>query len=50
MCARVCIYDAVELDGDRYKINDQCDGCGLCVDRCPLETISMVPVEKVCFQ
>ena len=46
-CARVCIYDAVELDGDRYKINDQCDGCGLCVDRCPLETISMVPVEDV---
>jgi len=50
MCARVCIYDAVELDGDRYQINDQCDGCGLCVDRCPLETISMVPVEEIASQ
>ncbi|RKY68876.1 MAG: hypothetical protein DRP97_05870, partial [Candidatus Latescibacterota bacterium] len=46
ICARVCIYDAVELEGDRYRINDECTGCGLCTQRCPLRTISMVPVEE----
>ncbi len=46
MCARVCIYDAVDLAGDRYRINDECTGCGLCTQRCPLQTISMVPVEE----
>jgi NADPH-dependent glutamate synthase beta subunit-like oxidoreductase len=46
MCSRVCIYDAVDLEGDRYRINDECTGCGLCVQRCPLQTITMVPVEE----
>jgi dihydroorotate dehydrogenase subfamily 1 len=45
ICSRVCIYDAVELEVDRYRINDECTGCGLCAQRCPLQTISMVPVE-----
>ena len=45
-CHQVCIYSAVKLVGDRYVISDQdCDGCGLCVDICPNEAISMVPVE-----
>ena len=46
ICSRVCIYDAVELVGDRYRINDECTGCGLCTQRCPLQTISMVPLEE----
>ncbi|MFH1009056.1 MAG: FAD-dependent oxidoreductase [Candidatus Latescibacterota bacterium] len=46
ICSRVCIYDAVDLEGDRYQINDQCAGCGLCTQRCPHRTISMV--RKAC--
>ena len=46
-CYQVCIYSSVKLEGDRYVISeDDCDGCGLCVDICPNEAISMVPVES----
>ncbi len=44
LCHRICIYSAVEEVGNKYKINsEKCDGCGLCVQRCPNQTISMVP-------
>ena len=43
LCERVCIHFAIELEGDRYKITDRCEGCGMCVQRCPLGTISLVP-------
>ena len=46
-CHQVCIYSSVKLEGDRYVISeDDCDGCGLCIDICPNEAISMVPVES----
>ena len=45
-CYQVCIYSAVKLVGDRYVISaEDCDGCGLCVEICPKEALSMVPVE-----
>lgn len=44
LCARVCIYSAVELSGGRYEIDaDKCDGCGLCAQVCPNANIRMVP-------
>jgi dihydroorotate dehydrogenase (fumarate) len=45
-CYQVCIYSGVDLLGDKYVINEKnCDGCGLCVEICPNEAISMVPIK-----
>lgn len=45
-CYQVCIYDGVDLVGDKYVINDEkCDGCGMCVEICPNEAICMVSTE-----
>ena len=45
-CHQVCIYSGVDLIGERYFINeDNCDGCGLCVEICPNEAIEMIPIE-----
>lgn len=46
LCQRVCIYDGVEQIYDKYRINDRCDGCGLCPERCPLGVISMKSPEE----
>ena len=43
VCRRMCIYFAVEAEGDRYRVTDDCDGCGLCTQVCPNGNISMVP-------
>ncbi len=51
LCRDICIYFAVEQVGDKYQINsDKCDGCGLCVERCPNQTISMVSRANMVFQ
>ncbi len=45
-CYKVCIYSGVDLIGERYYINkNNCDGCGLCVEICPNEAITMVSIE-----
>ncbi len=45
-CYKVCIYSGVDLVGINYTINDKnCDGCGLCVEICPNNAITMVPLE-----
>jgi len=47
VCYDVCIYDAVQVEGDRYVIDkEKCDGCGLCPERCPNGLISMVELRK----
>ncbi len=44
-CYKVCIYSGVDLEGVKYHINDNnCDGCGLCVEICPNNAIKMVPL------
>lgn len=45
-CHQVCIYSGIDPVSDRYFVNDQnCDGCGLCVEICPNEAIEMVPIQ-----
>ncbi len=45
-CRRVCIYDAVQK-GDVYHIVPElCDGCGLCVELCPVQCIEMQTFES----
>ena len=44
-CATVCIYQAVEQEGDDYSISARaCQGCGLCAELCPAAAIQMVPL------
>jgi len=46
LCEKVCIYGAVYQEDGRFYIDEtKCDGCGLCVERCPNQMIEMVPIE-----
>lgn len=41
ICEKICPYDAVTLDEQRYPIIDavRCEGCGLCVSACPTHAL-----------
>lgn len=40
-CTSVCSFDAIEKEGDRYRINgNRCDECGNCYINCPVDAIS----------
>lgn len=39
-CAEACPVEAVEQDGNKYKITEDCIDCGSCVDSCAVEAIS----------
>jgi dihydroorotate dehydrogenase (fumarate) len=45
ICARSCIYFAIEPGEPSYRISEACDGCGLCPQLCPSSAISMVPYQ-----
>lgn len=39
-CSKVCTFDAIEKDGQKYKINgNRCDECGNCLLTCPVGAI-----------
>lgn len=47
LCRDVCIYDAVLTVADKHVVDpDECDGCGLCVYRCPNQNITMVQTRR----
>lgn len=40
ICHRVCFYGAIQNEGSRYWVARQnCDGCGLCAQWCPSQSI-----------
>ena len=43
VCAEGCLYEAVSrgADGSIHIDHDRCDGCGLCVARCPKKKLSL---------
>lgn len=45
MCAKVCRFDAVSLEGTAPPIVDSiaCDGCAACVYQCPTQAIHLEP-------
>ncbi len=45
-CANVCPFKAITVDeksGAKVVNAEKCDGCGLCVEYCPIEVIFMDP-------
>jgi dihydropyrimidine dehydrogenase (NAD+) subunit PreA len=44
VCAKVCGYEAIEIQEDRKPkfLVDKCDGCGLCTQFCPTSMINLV--------
>ena len=34
-CQKVCFIDAIEIEGRKARVTDQCQGCGRCVEGCP---------------
>ena len=42
-CKRVCTFDAIEgaVKEKHRVLQDKCTGCGLCVEKCPVDAISM---------
>ena len=46
LCARICPYGAVVQEGVEVRVDDEkCKGCGLCLERCPLENVEAAPVK-----
>jgi MinD superfamily P-loop ATPase len=44
VCAQVCCFDAVQVQGGQYSIDAvACDGCAACVYQCPTQAIRMEP-------
>ncbi len=45
LCLRICPYDAVKPDGFTFRVDEEeCTGCGLCIERCPLGNIDARPL------
>lgn len=44
VCAKVCGYEAIEIQVDRKPkfLVDKCDGCGLCAQFCPTSMITLI--------
>jgi electron transport complex protein RnfB len=44
-CENVCPFDAVHIDGNGLPAIDEvrCTGCGICVQRCPKEVLTLIP-------
>lgn len=41
-CMNVCHQNAIQLENGIAVVTDLCDGCGLCLDACPVSLISLV--------
>ena len=48
ICAKVCGYDAIEIQGDNKPkmLVEKCDGCGLCAQFCPTSMITLVDKDE----
>ena len=42
LCRPVCFYGAIRFDPKLSLIRENCDGCGLCTEICPVGALAMV--------
>lgn len=52
-CLSACLFEAISIDantGARIVIEENCTGCGLCVDPCQFGMIKMNPEKKKVFK
>ena len=43
LCHRICIFSAVTRLDNKYKVDRTvCDGCGICMERCPNKAITII--------
>ncbi len=44
-CERVCPFGAIAIDGNGLPVIDEekCTGCGICLDNCPKEVLTLAP-------
>jgi dihydropyrimidine dehydrogenase (NAD+) subunit PreA len=43
LCGKVCFYQAIEFAPSMAVIEKNCDGCGMCVEICPVSALTLVP-------
>ncbi len=44
LCGKSCFYGAIEFDPRLTLYQENCDGCGLCVEMCPTDALQLIPV------
>ncbi len=45
-CAKVCTTESIQIKDHTAVISTSCNGCGLCVSRCPKNFIKLCPVDS----
>jgi dihydroorotate dehydrogenase (fumarate)/dihydropyrimidine dehydrogenase (NAD+) subunit PreA len=40
-CLESCFYSAIDTDGDKVWVNDNCVGCGICYCVCPADAVEL---------
>lgn len=41
-CVSACIYSAIKIVNNTAVVTSDCNGCGLCLDSCPLKLIELI--------
>ena len=41
LCAKSCVYEAIEIINKKAKISSKCEGCGVCASVCPQGAIKL---------
>ena len=42
-CEPVCFYGAIEFNPQMTLLRENCDGCGLCTEICPVNALTLLP-------
>jgi dihydropyrimidine dehydrogenase (NAD+) subunit PreA len=45
-CGKVCFYNAIEFSPKLKLQPDNCDGCGLCIEICPVSALKLIPLSS----
>ncbi len=49
-CAKACVFDAITMKDKLAQIDEnKCTACGMCVEKCPRNVISLLPVKQTVY-